>query len=270
LALLGDAVENERYRTLTSTFMLMALEHPLQDMGRSWLALKDGSARERANAVELLDSLLPKELKRKLLPLLEPSGNGDEQLPSHEQVIRRLVAGPDAWPAACALYAARKCGISCAVAEGNRDMNGERSMTVVERAIALRKVDAFSGVPMDQLAHVAAAAREVSFPAGDLLFMEGEPPLSLFVMLEGRVQLEKEGKSFGEAVAGEPLGTWSIFDDHPRRATAKVVEDARVLVLDREDFYEVVAEHVDITRSLVQDLVRRLIELTKPSAEECR
>jgi CRP-like cAMP-binding protein len=147
-------------------------------------------------------------------------------------------------------------------------MSAERQMTVVERAIALRKAEAFRGVPIDQLAHVAAAAREVSFAAGDLLFTEGEPPLSLFVMLQGKVRLEKEGKTFGEAVAGEPLGTWSIFDDHPRRATALVVEDARVLVLDREDFYEVVAEHVDITRSLVQDLVRRLIELTKPSVEE--
>jgi CRP/FNR family transcriptional regulator len=147
-------------------------------------------------------------------------------------------------------------------------MNAEGSMTVVERAIALRKVEAFSGVPIDQLAYIAAAAREVGFPAGDLLFMEGEPPLSLFVMLEGRVRLEKDGKTFGEAVAGEPLGTWSIFDDHPRRATAQVVEDARVLVLDREDFYEVIAEHVDITRSLVQDLVRRLIALTRPAGEE--
>jgi CRP-like cAMP-binding protein len=149
-------------------------------------------------------------------------------------------------------------------------MNAERTMTVVERAIALRKVEAFRGVPMDQLAHIAAAAREVSFPAGDLLFMEGEPPLSLFVILKGRVKLRKEGKIFGEAVAGEPLGTWSIFDDHPRRATAEVIEDARALVLDREDFYEVVAEHVDITRSLVQDLVRRLLELTRPAGEDCK
>jgi CRP-like cAMP-binding protein len=146
-------------------------------------------------------------------------------------------------------------------------MKPQRSMTVVERAIALRKVEAFRGVPIDQLAHIAASAREVDFAEGDLLFQEGEPPLSLFVMLEGRVRLVRAGKSFGEATAGEPLGTWSIFGDHPRRATAQVVEDARVLVLDREDFYEVVAEHVEITRSLVQDLVRRLIELTRPEEE---
>jgi len=74
--------------------------------------LKGGSPRERANAVELLDSMLPKTLKRKLLPLLEPSGGGDEQLPSHEQVMRRLAAGSDPWLAACAFYAARQTGIA--------------------------------------------------------------------------------------------------------------------------------------------------------------
>ena len=62
-------------------------------------------------------------------------------------------------------------------------------------------------------------------------------------------------------VTGEPLGTWSLFIDHPRRGTAEVIQDARVLVLDRDDFYEVLAEQVEVTRSMVQDLVGRLLEL---------
>ncbi len=132
----------------------------------------------------------------------------------------------------------------------------------MERAIALRKVDAFSNVPIDQLAHVAAASREETCPAGSVLFREGEPPGGLYVILEGQVALERDGRQFGTAVSGEALGTWSLFDDHPRRATARVVEDALVLVLNRDDFYEVLAENVEVTRSLVQDLVSRLHELT--------
>jgi CRP-like cAMP-binding protein len=136
-----------------------------------------------------------------------------------------------------------------------------RPMTVVERAVALRKVEAFRAVPIDQLAHVATVAREESLPAGSVLFREGDPPDSLFVMLDGKIRLLRGGRPFGEAVAGEPLGTWSLFIDHPRRATAEVVENTRVLVLDREEFYEVLAEQVEVTRSMVQDLVSRLLEL---------
>jgi len=143
-----------------------------------------------------------------------------------------------------------------------------RRMTVVERAVALRSVEAFRSVPIDQLAHVAAVARENAYSAGSVLFREGDAPLSLFVLLDGKIRLERRGKVFAEAVAGEPLGTWSLFIDRPRRATAHVVEQARMLVLDRDDFYEVLAEQVEVTRSLVQDLVSRLIELAGLSDEE--
>ena len=143
-----------------------------------------------------------------------------------------------------------------------------RPMTVVERAVALRNVEAFRAVPMDQLAHVAAVAREEFLPAGSVLFREGDPPESLFLLLAGRIGLLRRGREFGEARAGEPLGTWSLFIDHPRRATAEVVEDSRLLVLDREEFYEVLAEQVEVTRSMVQDLVGRLLELTGLSGEK--
>ena len=136
-----------------------------------------------------------------------------------------------------------------------------RPMTVVERAVALRKVEAFRAVPIDQLAHVAAVAREEAFKTGSELFREGDPPESLYVVLAGRIRLHRSGSVFGEATAGEPLGTWSLFIDHPRRGTAEVIQDARVLVLDRDDFYEVLAEQVEVTRSMVQDLVGRLLEL---------
>lgn len=135
-------------------------------------------------------------------------------------------------------------------------------MTTVERALALRRVEAFRGVPMEQLAHLAAAAREERFDAGSILFHEGDPPGGLAVILDGRIELRSNGTSLGHAAAGEPLGTWSLFDDRPRRAEARVVESARVLLLDRDDFYEVLSEHVAVIRSLVQDLVRKLVDLT--------
>ena len=145
-----------------------------------------------------------------------------------------------------------------------------RPLTTVERAVALREVNAFRRVPMEQLAHVAAAAHDQWCPAGSLLFEEGDPPGSLYVILQGKISLERAGKAIGEAGENEPLGTWSLFDDHPRRASARVVEDTRVLVLDRDDFYDVLSEHVEVTRCLVQDLVKRLIELTGLATKEAK
>lgn len=136
-------------------------------------------------------------------------------------------------------------------------------MTVLEKAIALRELDLFEAVSAEQLAHVAAVSREARIEAGDTLFEEGEPPGSLYIILEGAIELDRQGRSLGTAGEGEPLGTWSLFDDRPRQATARAGQPSRLLIVDREEFYDVLAQHVEITRSLVQHLVRRLLSLTE-------
>lgn len=131
----------------------------------------------------------------------------------------------------------------------------------VERTLALRKTEAFRSVPMEQLIALADVAQEQWHPAGEVLFRAGDPAGNLFVVLSGRVVLERDGRKLAEAGPEESLGTWSLFDDAPRRVTATVVEPVRLLVLEREDFFEELTEHMEITRSLVQDLVRRLTGL---------
>jgi CRP-like cAMP-binding protein len=143
-------------------------------------------------------------------------------------------------------------------------------LTTVERAIALRKVDAFGGVPMEQLTHIASVARDEWCPADTLLFREGDPPGSLYVILEGRILLKRNDEVLAEALPHESLGVWSLFDEHPPRPPAEVAEDTRVIVLERDDFYDVLSEHVEVTRCLIQDLVKRLVELTGLAVKETK
>lgn len=117
LAWLVDALESERFRILGRIFALLALEYPLDDMTRSWFAVRGGTPRERANAVELLDNTLPKRLKSRLLGLLEPSGHrvarsfrGRHETLPRKEALRRLIEGANPWIAACALFAARRTG----------------------------------------------------------------------------------------------------------------------------------------------------------------
>lgn len=133
-------------------------------------------------------------------------------------------------------------------------------LTPMERVLELRRVEAFRRVPMEHLASLGEVVREEWRPAGSYLFREGDPPGALYVLLAGRVALERDGARLAEAGPGEALGTWSLFDDRPRRADARVAEDCRLLTLGREDFEEELSEHVEIVRALVRDLVGRLVE----------
>jgi CRP-like cAMP-binding protein len=58
--------------------------------------------------------------------------------------------------------------------------------------------------------------------------------------------------------AGEFFGEMAILNDKPRTATAEVVEDARVLVLDARTFEAMVVGNTEIAVRLIKKLSRRL------------
>jgi CRP-like cAMP-binding protein len=57
------------------------------------------------------------------------------------------------------------------------------------------------------------------------------------------------------------FGAWALFDDEPRVATATTLEDTRLLQIDKEDFIDLLADHVEITQSILKVMVRRLRKL---------
>ena len=130
--------------------------------------------------------------------------------------------------------------------------------TLVDKVMALKSVDLFATVPAEDLVHVARVAHERNFEAGSSLFEEGDRPGPLYLVLEGRVGLRRGRMAAGEIPAGSPVGTLSLFDDQPRSHTAFALEDVRALVVEREDFYDVLAENVEVLRSLVGNLLHRL------------
>ena len=54
------------------------------------------------------------------------------------------------------------------------------------------------------------------------------------------------------------VGRFTLRLSLPLTTDATALEETEVLVVDREDFYEAIAEHPEIARSLMTDMVRRL------------
>ena len=121
-----------------------------------------------------------------------------------------------------------------------------------------RGIDAFSAVPTRQLSHLARVAREGRFRPGEVLFHEGDSPGPLYLLLDGRVGLRQGADPAGTLESGRALGAWSLFDERPRALGAVALESTQALVIDRDDFYDVLAEQPEIVRSLMADLTRRL------------
>jgi CRP-like cAMP-binding protein len=133
--------------------------------------------------------------------------------------------------------------------------------STIEKVIFLQGIDVFSQVRTDDLAYLAAIADEVSFPPGSELYKVDEPSDSLYLIIDGKVRLHRGGQEIAVLGAREALGTWALFDTQPRVATATALEDTLALRLAREDFYELLSDHVRIIEAVLRVLASRLRSL---------
>lgn len=134
-------------------------------------------------------------------------------------------------------------------------------LTRVEKVIFLQDVDIFKYTSTEDLAHIAAITDEVDFKEGNPIFKEGEFPDAMYVVIEGKIRLSRDDQEVMTAQKKDAFGTWALFDDEPRVATAISLEDSRLLKIDKEDFFDLLADHVEITQSILKVMVKRLRKL---------
>ncbi|MCZ6765564.1 MAG: cyclic nucleotide-binding domain-containing protein [bacterium] len=134
-------------------------------------------------------------------------------------------------------------------------------LSVVEKVMLLQNVDVFTDLKTEQLSYLAAIAEEVSYSADESIYKIDDPSDSLYVVLDGRVRLHRGDEEISVASASDPFGTWALFDTTPRVTSATAVADSRLLYIDREDFLDLLSDHVQVTEAVMNALVRRLRDL---------
>jgi CRP-like cAMP-binding protein len=134
-------------------------------------------------------------------------------------------------------------------------------LTTVEKVLFLQDVDIFEYTSTEDLAHIAEIVDEIELKPDEIIFKEGEIPDAMYIVSEGKVTLFRAGQKLMVAKEKDVFGTWALFDDEPLVATATTLEDTRLLRIDREDFIDLLADHVAITQSILKTLVKRLRNL---------
>jgi CRP-like cAMP-binding protein len=132
---------------------------------------------------------------------------------------------------------------------------------IVEKVIALEAVELLSSLTPDQLSRIALIAKEVKYPPGHLIFRPDQPIEALYVILEGAVEIGRNGETLHTARQNEVLGSWALFDDSPLPFTAKTSEDTVLLRISRDDFYDLLSDNIELATSIFSTLVRRFRKL---------
>jgi len=98
---------------------------------------------------------------------------------------------------------------------------------------------------------------------GDVLFREGDPGDSLYVISAGKVKLGRtsvDGRENLVAVLGpgEMFGELSLFDPGPRTMTATAVAETQVLGLGNDSLTGLLSGRPEVAKSLLAALAKRL------------
>jgi AAA family ATP:ADP antiporter len=128
----------------------------------------------------------------------------------------------------------------------------------VEKVIALQSVDFFGRTSGEALADLVANLEEIEIGAGEAVFRKGEHGDSLYIIKEGSVVVHDGMHVYDRLAANDVFGEMALLDPAPRSATITAEEPTRLLRLEQASFFELLAEHAEIGKQILQLLSRRI------------
>lgn len=91
-------------------------------------------------------------------------------------------------------------------------------------------------LPVENVHFLVQDVRERTFADGETIFREGEEADELYLLREGEVQTEKDGREHEVVGPGVALGELSLVTEIPRLLTATARGEVRAIVVARKDF----------------------------------
>jgi CRP/FNR family transcriptional regulator, cyclic AMP receptor protein len=127
----------------------------------------------------------------------------------------------------------------------------------------LARAGLFQDVDREGAETVAAQFEYIDVQRGQVIFHEGEPGDSLYIVLSGKVKLGRrsvDGRENLVALMGpsDQFGELSLFDPGPRTTTAIAVTDSRLARMPKEALRQWITERPEIAERLLRVLARRL------------
>lgn len=127
----------------------------------------------------------------------------------------------------------------------------------------LKQAHLFSELTDDELADVAERVTLREFHKGQVILFEEDTNKYMYSVLEGEVKvyyMTEDGKESIVAFhgAGESFGEVSLIDQQTTPATVAAVEKSLVLIISRDDFFEIILHQPKVMNSLLLLLSGRL------------
>lgn len=129
-------------------------------------------------------------------------------------------------------------------------------------ADALRRQPLFEGLPEADLQRLARHARPVTVAAGETFIEEGSPGETMFIVLDGELEvLKRAGDGYvllATHGAGAIVGEMSLLSGSPRSASVKAARASRLIAIDRVAVDDLLACNPSAALTMLRTVVARL------------
>ena len=136
------------------------------------------------------------------------------------------------------------------------------------RETALTGVPLFGDLPKRHVRALAKASMFHTYREGDVIIEEKSDGSDLFVILDGRVKVTRDGKTVDHMSAGAIFGEISLLDPGPRTASVIAAAPTRCLSLRGKEFRSEIARDPALAKHLLQAAGRRMRERPTPSVPD--
>ncbi|MPR36192.1 MFS transporter [Salmonirosea aquatica] len=286
---------NESIRRI---FYLMMLQYDSRMVENAMLNVEHTSKEKRANAIEILDNIIPRneylalhalleentpEQKRTVLtktvcrqvaprPLLSYLLEGGVTKFSEWTLVQAIRATPEKQSALLVPYAdhpdalLRKTFEEKAVEidlpyPKNTTMHTHPTTGVVsplEKVMVLKRSQLFENTPENVLAAIVPIIVEQSCELGEVLFEKGELGTCMYVIYSGTVEIFDGKTKLAQFGANDIFGELALLDAETRSASAVIAEDTLLFRIDQDDFYDLMEERSELLKSVLSILCKRI------------
>lgn len=126
----------------------------------------------------------------------------------------------------------------------------------------LKNVRLFSGLSNKELDKVAQIATQLDYSPGRVLMREGETAHEMFVVVEGTLDVTREGEHLADLGPGSFAGEMALLTHSHRSATVTAKTDVSVLHIDGRGFSSVLNDVPQIAVKMLPIVASRVVDIS--------
>ena len=285
LTLLRSALGESARTQAALALQAVGLIEGSEEMGFALRNLESALPAQRANALEILDTLRARDIVQPLMHMWEPDDSGREHdnevaLTAIAAVISKILEGSDDWLRARAVMVwanlelpelrprleklAQEAlnpllGETLEYVLSPPRAGGQETIPRLERLSYLQQVPLFEALTPDEILRVAEVSGERAFQDGERIAEQDDLGDEMYILIDSEIDVLVKTNGSNAAILrkmpGEFVGEMSIISHGPRTASLSAVGNVRTLNLKQAPFEKILREIPEIRLALIQALI---------------